>query len=279
MPLAGGSPLDAAKAIAVLAVNDIAARQLYDGDFAVRPLPVLAVPITAGTGSEVTQYSVLTDNEQQTKRSFATPDNFPKAAFLDARYTRSLPWTVTVNSAVDALSHAIEGYLAKRSTALSDALALQAMRAFGLVSASLARGELTLDEREQLLYASLLGGMVIAQTGTTAVHALGYPLTFFHQVPHGRANGLLLGEYLRFNMPAVPEKVEEVLAAVQLSDVDAFKALMHRLLPGDEVYTGEQIQEFARIAAQASNLANTPRCPGREDLEHLLQASLNIADK
>lgn len=274
--IGGGSPLDAAKAIAVLAVNAISARALYDGGFAAPPLPILAIPTTAGTGSEVTQYSILTDDERQTKRSFSGPDIFPKAAFLDARYTQSQSAHVAVNSAVDALSHAIEGYLSKRSTLVSDCLALEAIRAFGLARHSLAAGRLSLADREALLYVSLLGGVVIAQTATTAVHALGYSLTYFHNVPHGRANGLLLGEYLAFNAAAVPDKVSNILAALGLETIDELKALMTRLLPGEETYTEQEVREFAAIAGKAPNTANTPRQPSIDELQQILRASLPV---
>lgn len=274
--IGGGSPLDAAKAIAVLAVNNITARELYDGGFAVQPLPLIAIPITAGTGSEVTPYSILTDDERQTKRSFSHPGIFPKAAFLDARYTQTQSWEVTVNSAVDALSHAVEGYLSKKSTAASDCLALEAIRAFGSVQATLLAGELQLAQREILLYASLLGGMVIAQTATTAVHALGYSLTYFYNVPHGRANGLLMGEYLRFNQTAVPGKISNVLQQLGLKTVDEFKAVMTQLLPSSEVYSEQEIIEFAGIAVKAPNTANTPRQPDITELQQLLRSSLPV---
>lgn len=274
--IGGGSPLDAAKAIAVLAVNNITARNLYEGTFAVQPLPIIAIPITAGTGSEVTPYSILTDDERQTKRSFAHPDIFPKTAFLDARYTETQSRELTVNSAVDALSHAIEGYLSRRSTPASDCLALEAIHAFGTVRQALATGDLQLAHRETLLYVSLLGGMVIAQTATTAVHALGYSLTYFHGVPHGRANGLLLGEYLKFNETVVPEKISKVLRALDLKSPAEFKDLMTELLPNAEVYTEQEIAEFAGIASKAPNTANTPRQPDLGELQQLLRTSLSV---
>jgi alcohol dehydrogenase class IV len=274
--IGGGSPLDAAKAIAALAVNNIAARDLYDGGFAMQPLPLIAVPITAGTGSEVTPYSILTDDERQTKRSFAHPGIFPKIAFLDARYTQTQSWEVTVNSAVDALSHAVEGYLSRKSTSVTDCLALEAIRTFGSVQAALLSGELQYEHREKLLYASLLGGMVIAQTATTAVHALGYSLTYFCDVPHGRANGLLMGEYLRFNETAVPEKISNVLQQLSLTSIDEFKTVMTRLLPSSEVYSEQEIIEFAGIAGKSPNTANTPRQPDINELQQLLRSSLPV---
>ena len=276
--IGGGSPLDAAKAIASLATNELSAKELLSTPLRVKPLPILAIPLTAGTGSEVTQYSVLTDGSQETKRSFADPGIFPRAAFLDPRYGQSQSRDVTVNTVIDALSHSVEGYLSTRCTPLSDALALEAIRHFAAAKSALVRGEFTLGDREQLLYASMLGGMVIAQTGTTAVHAMGYPLTYFHQVPHGRANGLLLGEYLRFNQPAVPERVERVLAAAGEPSVDSFKTLMTRLLADGKTYTRAELKRFAATTVNAKNMLVTPRQPDVEQLEQLFLASLPLAE-
>lgn len=274
--IGGGSPLDAAKAIAVLAVNEIAAIQLYDGNFKTDPLPILAVPITAGTGSEVTQYSILTDAERKTKRSFAQPSLFAKAAFLDARYTGSLSRDVTIDTAVDALSHCIEGYLSRRATAVSDSLALEAIRRFGMVRQALTGNEISLATRETLLYVSLLGGMVIAQTGTTVVHALGYSLTYFHQVPHGRANGMLMGEYLRFNMAAAKDKIHWVLEGLQMKSVDEFKHWLDELFPGKVNLSDPELEEFALLAGKTTNVANTPRQPSHAELKQLLRDSLPV---
>ncbi len=274
--IGGGSPLDAAKAIATLAVNDVAALELFGGKLKNEALPIIAIPLTAGTGSEVTPYSVLTDASQETKRSFSGDGIFPKAAFLDARYSQSQSRDVTVNTVIDALSHSVEGYLSNRATALSDSLALEAIRHFAAAKQALKTGTFSLADRESLLYASMLGGMVIAQTGTTAVHAMGYSLTYFHQVPHGRANGLLLGEYLRFNEPAVPEKIANVLQAAAVANIDEFKALMSELLCNDETYTAEEMKAFAAQAGKAKNIANTPRQPNVSELEKIFTASLQV---
>jgi alcohol dehydrogenase class IV len=276
--IGGGSPMDAAKAVAALAVNDFAACGLYEGKFAVQPLPVLAVPITAGTGSEVTPYSVLVDTERQTKRNFAHPGIFPKAAFLDACYTNSLPWQVTVNTAADALSHALEGYVSKKANMMSDSLALESMRYFSRTVPALTGRSLVLQDREQLLYASLLGGMVVAQTGTTMVHSLGYSLTVIRGIPHGRANGLLLAEYLRFIQPAVPAKVDSILQALGLRTVDECKALFRELLGAPEALTAKEVEEFSFSAIQTANIANTARKPSQDDLKQVLKDSFPVQE-
>lgn len=274
--IGGGSPLDAAKAIAVLAVNDIGGGQLFAGGFAAAPLPIVAVPLTAGTGSEITPYSILIDHERRTKRSFSDPAIFPRVAFLDARYTQTQSRALTVNAAADALSHSLEGYLSNRATPLSDSLAVSGMRAFGSARSALATGSLGLAEREELMYASLLGGIVISHTGTTSVHALGYSLTYFRDVPHGRANGLLLAEYLRQHETVAPERVKIILQALGVGSADEFKAAMSQLLAGDETYTGVEVAEFAAIASQAANLSNNLRRPSAAELEQLLRASLSV---
>lgn len=117
--IGGGSPLDAAKAIAVLAVNDVEPLTLYTDGWSNKALPIAAVPTTAGTGSEVTQYAVLTIDEEETKKGLRGPDLFPTKAFLDPKYTQSLPLDVTVDTAVDALSHLVEGYLSNRASPMS----------------------------------------------------------------------------------------------------------------------------------------------------------------
>jgi len=195
--IGGGSPMDAAKAIAVLAANDVDDTLLFSGPYLKPVLPIVAVPTTAGTGSEVTQYSILTDNRLQTKSSIANEVIFPKIAFLDASYTQHLPFSVTVNTAIDALSHAIEGTLSTKSNSISNLLAAESIAIIGKCLPRLT-GEVSFAVREQLLYASMLAGIVIAHTGTTALHSMGYSLTYFHEIDHGRANGLLMYEYLKF---------------------------------------------------------------------------------
>lgn len=272
--IGGGSPLDAAKAIAVLATNDMPAIKLYDGNFAAPPLPLLAIPITAGTGSEVTPYSILTDADRETKRSFSAPSLFPRAAFLDPRYTYSLSHKVTVDTAVDAMSHNLEGYLSRRSTPASDALALEALGRFGSALDSLHSGCVTAADRALLLYVSLLGGMVISQTGTTVVHSLGYSLTYFKGVPHGQANGLLLGSYLEFVEPAAPGKVRAVLQALRLASVAEFQDRMRSLFPVAPALTDAELDHYARLAAKTANIGYTARQPVHEDLKWLLRDSL-----
>jgi alcohol dehydrogenase class IV len=275
--IGGGSPLDAAKVMAVLAVNDTHPLDLYKEGWKVPALPMVAIPTTAGTGSEVTQYAVLTIKEEETKKGLGGPDLFPKVAYLDPKYTESLPLDVTIDTAVDALSHLVEGYLSGRATSASDLVALQGIALWGTTISALRRGEVNQVVRTALLLASSLGGITIAQTGTTLVHALGYPLTYFHDYPHGRANGILMTEYLRYTQTVAPERVATVLELLDLASIDAFGELMDSLFSqyvGKLVLNSEQIQLYASRATLTKNIANSLGKPSLDQLTKILEDSI-----
>lgn len=275
--IGGGSPLDAAKVMAVLAVNDAHPLDLYKQAWNVPALPIVAIPTTAGTGSEVTQYAVLTIEEEETKKGLSGPDLFPKVAYLDPKYTETLPLDVTIDTAVDALSHLIEGYLSGRATAASDLVALQGLSLWGTTIGALRIGELDPAVRSALLLASSLGGITIAQTGTTLVHALGYPLTYFHDYPHGRANGILMTEYLRYTQGIAPERVDTILQLLDLVSLDAFAELMDGLFGqyvGKLVLSPEQIKRYVSRAALTKNIANSLGNPSTLELTKILETSI-----
>lgn len=272
--IGGGSPMDAGKAIALLAVQDIDEESLFSGEFENKVLPMVLVPTTAGTGSEVTPYSVLTNEKAQTKMSIASDLLFPKVAFLDSKYMDDLPLITTINTAIDALSHAVEGMLSIKASTFSNVLAMESIRMImncvpDMIQA-LTETERLIDsaKREELLQASFIAGMVIAQTGTTAVHAMGYPLTYFKDIDHGRANGLLLGEYLRFVEKEQPDLVRRILGAMNLSEVEQFKALINRLLGEKEEISSEEIDHFSQTI-QKKKLATSVVKPNEEDIKEM----------
>ena len=271
--IGGGSPLDAAKAVAVLAVNKMDALELFNNSFEVEPLPVIAVPTTAGTGSEVTPYCILTRNDIQTKMSFGNEYTFPKVAFMDAKYTGTLSYEVTVNTAVDALSHAVEGYLSKRSTPMSDIFAVEAIGIFGACIRSLMNNDITTHVREKLLYMAMLGGMVIAHTGTTIVHGMGYSLTYFKDIPHGKANGLLMKEYLRFNYSHAREKTDKILQLLNISDIDDFGSIMGKLLKDRLDLKEDEMELYAVLAMKQRSTGFNIREVRKEDLVEIYRDS------
>lgn len=272
--IGGGSPLDASKAIAVLASNDIEPKELFGNKFRYTPLPVIAVPTTAGTGSEITPYSILTRNDLQTKMSFGNEATFPKIAFMDYRYTESLPRDVTVNTAVDALSHAVEGYLCRRSTPVSDIFAVEAIKTFGECLPALMNGQIGPDTREKLLYAAMLGGMVISHTGTTIVHGMGYNLTYFKGLPHGKANGLLMKEYFKFNYDLVKDKIDIILHLLNIKDFVEFGNIMDILMEDRLKLSREEIDRFSSITMQQRSTLNNIREVNKSDIEGIFEKAL-----
>jgi alcohol dehydrogenase class IV len=268
--LGGGSPMDAAKAAAALALTKVEKAGVF-GARLTEALPVAAVPTTAGTGSEVTQYAILTNDAAGTKTSVAAPALFPRFAFLDARYTAGLNRNITVNTAIDALSHAVEGMLSVRASALSDALARESIAAIaGCLPVLEAAGTIDMDTRRKLLYASTLAGMVIANTGTTAVHAMGYLLTYNKNIDHGRANGLLFTHFLKFieEKEKIPgsRRIPAILSALGMQNLDELGRSLDKLLGTREKCIPAELEQYAETAIKAKNISNCVIRADREDL-------------
>jgi len=270
--IGGGSPLDAAKAIAILAVNDIDDDALFSGIYEIKPLPVAAIPTTAGTGSEVTPYSILTYNKITNKKSIGSDAIFPALAFLDPVYTATLSTDTTVNTAVDALSHAIEGYLSARATEVIKPYAMESIRLIGECIPELKKDKVKENVREKLLYASMLAGIVIAHTATTAVHAMGYPLTYHRNIDHGRANGLVLFHYLKFLEPSI-EKVKHIIDAIGMKNLDELGETLDQLLGEKEILSEKEIMEFTRTAMTSKNILNTLPQPEEKDIVKIFENS------
>lgn len=262
--IGGGSPLDATKAIAVYAVNDMDMYEIFEGNFKNKPLPMAAIPTTAGTGSETTPYSILTLHKINNKQSFSHPDVFYKVAFLDGRYTVKLPLQVARNTAIDAMSHLLEGFTDKKSSPGSDYIALEGLRIIGQYADNLRMGDFTIDVCTRLLWAASLGGIVISQTGTTIVHSMGYALTYYKDVPHGMANGLLLGEYMERTNEVMPEKVKPAMDALGMS-MEEFKAFLKECLPCEVSFTEEELIKWSEVSIKAKNVPVCPFEVTRED--------------
>jgi alcohol dehydrogenase class IV len=274
----GGSPMDLGKAAAAIAVNSLSAGTLFTTPFD-NALPLAAVPTTAGTGSEVTRYAILTNDAAQSKSSLSSPLLFPRVAFLDPRYLLSLSRNTLVNTALDALSHAVEGMLGTRAFAFTDALAKSGISAFAECLPALQSGSIgDPATREKLLFAATLDGMVIANTGTIVVHAMGYSLTYFKHIDHGRANGLLLGAYLRVvrrkEAAAGTNRIGEILDALRMKNLDEFDAAIDGLLGERERCTAAEIEQYAEKAIHATHVANSAIRPDKADLLETLTMSL-----
>ena len=274
--IGGGSPMDAGKAIALLAAQDIEPSALFSGKYENKVLPIVAVPTTAGTGSEVTQYSILTNDAMQTKTSIASNYIFPTIAFLDARYMEMLSAETLINTAVDALSHAVEGILSVRSSFISDALARESIKRIVDALKSISKGDsVTFEMRESLLYASFMAGMVIAQTGTTVVHAMGYALTYFKNIDHGKANGLLLGSYLKVVETQNMALAQKVLKAMSFETVEEMDDLILPLIGEGVPLNEDEVEHYAQKVLKTSNVLNCIVKPVKEDVISMYNISLN----
>ena len=272
--LGGGSPLDAAKAVAVLTHNKLEGEDIFSGKYSETILPNIAIPTTAGTGSEVTPYAIITDHQKKRKRNLNCPETFPNYALMDPRYTSSLDKQGTINTGIDALSHLLEAYLSTRSTPFSDAIAERGIGILGEVLPHLG-GVLKYENREKLLYASMLGGVVIAQCGTTAMHAMGYALTTYKGMDHGRANGLLMAEYLSFVASEQGEKVDRIYDLLDCGGSDKFRRHLQVLFGKPEEITSEEIEFFADKAIDEGNIKSTLPEPVLKDLITIYGKSLS----
>lgn len=210
----GGSSLDVAKIIAVLShpQQTQCLNELYGIDQVEGPrLPLILIPTTAGTGSEVTPISIVTTGET-TKTGIVSPLLFADIAILDASFTRGLPKHITAATGIDAMVHAIEAYTSKiKKNPYSDMLSKQALK---LLNNNLTRvlddGD-DLEARQNMLVGSMLAGQAFANAPVGAVHALAYPLGGHVHLSHGHSNAIVLTEVLKFNAPAAKQKYAELM--------------------------------------------------------------------
>jgi alcohol dehydrogenase class IV len=291
VPVGGGSPIDAAKAIALAAVNPQRGRDLdYRHDFACPALPIVAVPTTAGTGAETNAFAVVTDPATRRKFYAGHASSLPAAAILDPDLTVGLPPGTTAATGMDALTHALESCMSSRANPWSDGIALQVVR---MIAAYLPRAVADGADREarsQMLLAAHLAGIGMATTGLGICHAIAHSLGGRFDIAHGVALTMVLPEVLRFNRPACAERLAAVAFAFGAGNtarstgwnaaaaIDAVTALsgrvgMTRRLPDFGVTAGD----FDLIAADALDdevLANTPRPPTGADIRAILADAL-----
>ena len=268
--IGGGSALDAAKAVAAFAANPaIAPMDLFDVSALQNdPLPVLAIPTTAGTGSEVNVYSVLTldDDQGLRKKTFKDPRSWPKAAFLDPAYTASLPRTVTISTALDAFHHALESYLSPKTTVVSELFALYAAKQIWEVLTQYP-DTFTEDLRAALQNAACAAGIAISVTGTGFPHPLGYSLSLMDGIPHGAACAAFAEDYLTYNekSPAGKERLESFYAALGTTG-KVMKTFLPALADVHLTFTEEEIAQRLAPVVTAGNYQNSPYVLSREEM-------------
>lgn len=207
----GGSSMDTAKLIALLACSGERLADVYGVEQAKGPrLPLVLIPTTAGTGSEVTAVAIITTGET-TKSGIVSPILLPDIALLDATLTTGLPGHVTAATGIDAMVHAIEAYTSvHKKNPYSDILAREALKLMSEnIEVAVAQGD-NLDARQNMLLGACLAGQAFANAPVAAVHALAYPLGGHFHIPHGLSNSLVLPEVLKFNADAASREYAEL---------------------------------------------------------------------
>lgn len=270
--IGGGSPLDAAKAIAIAAANDLSEDELYQLDLHEKSFPIVAIPTTHGTGSEVTQYSVLTHSKTKKKAGFGSDLNFPQLAIIDPRYMTSLSPKVSLHTALDALSHLLEGLY---SLSRNEHLYPMIYRGIRLIVDNLSlclREPKHLPARQALALASLYGGITIAHTGTTLQHAIGYPFTSAFDIPHGLANAMFMNVMMEFNQPNIEGIINQLFEAIKMSKEEFYHWLESFPIQIKVEISDDEEERWIDEILGARNIAASPRVPTYEELRTLIHS-------
>lgn len=212
--LGGGSAMDAAKGIGCLLANPGPLAAYEHESPALAGPPVIAIPTTAGTGSEVTRVSVLTDTTNKRKMVLAGPTLVPTVAILDPDMTASMPPHVAAATGMDALTHAVEAYVSKLASPLSDTLALAAISGIGTHLATAVLAPDNLEARSAMLLAQMQAGQAFNTASVGLVHAMSRPMGAHCGVPHGAANAMLLPLVMAYNRPVCPERMVRIAEAL-----------------------------------------------------------------
>ena len=279
--IGGGSPLDAAKAIAAFATNQgIEPMDIYNEEKRTKPsLPIIAIPTTAGTGSEVNPYSVLTLPEGDKKKTFKCANSWPRTAFVDPLYTDSLPYATTISTALDAFAHALESYLSPKSSAFSEAAALFAAEKLWDVLSQYP-DEFTPEMRDDLSVAATAAGMAISVTGTGFPHPMGYSLTMLDGVPHGRACAAFAGEYIDYNEKTEVGKARIARFAAAIGATPkVIKTYLPALAAVELSFTDEEIEQRVSLIEKAGNYVNSPYILTKTEMRDIYRKLFNKTKK
>ena len=270
--IGGGSPMDAAKAIAVFIKNPNVTKDNIFSKGQLESIPVIAVATTSGTGSEVTQYSIVTSKKEETKKNLGQ-SVFPKIAFLDSKYTFDLPYDITVNTSIDAFTHLVEGYLNTNSSYMSDLYGEKGFELFKLCFNKLIKKELDNEFRDKVMLASSLAGIQIAQNGTSLPHGMGYPLTYFKGLPHGLANGVLTLAYLKSFKDQT--KIQRMLNILGLKDLNELGLILEKLINVKLDISLEEIEAYSKeFISNKAKLKNHTEAVSFEDIVAIYRDSL-----
>lgn len=271
--IGGGSALDASKAIAIFASNEsLAPIDIYKRVYDNPPISVALIGTTAGTGSEVTGVSVMTNDETGYKKSISGPDCYAKVSFCDPKYTASMPYGATVSTALDAFAHAVEGYFTQKCEGVVRAYAEKCIPEIYKCLVALSESDKVDNAlREPLYYGSIYAGLVINTTGTAFPHPLGYVLTENFGISHGTACGAFFSYFIDRCKEYSPEKAAEFIKMTD--DIENVKAVIASLTDiGNVSISPEEAHAFSERWANATpkNFISSPGGLTREEAEKML---------
>ena len=289
--IGGGSSMDTSKAIGIIAANpEFADVRSLEGvaDTKNPSVPIIAVPTTAGTAAEVTINYVITDAEKNRKMVCVDPHDIPVVAVVDPDMMSSMPRGLTAATGMDALTHAIEGYITKAAWELSDMFHLKAIE---IIARSL-RGavENTPEGREGMALGQYVAGMGFSNVGLGIVHSMAHPMGALYDTPHGVANAIILPTVMEYNAPATGEKYREIARAMGVDGVDNMTQEEYRRaavdavrklsqdvgIPADlkEIVRPEDVPFLAQSAYDDACRPGNPRDTSVEELTALYQSLL-----
>ena len=293
----GGSPIDTAKAMAILAHGRLTGAGSHMRDFKVpvaadaAGLPIIAIPTTAGTGSEATRFTVITDTERGEKMLIAGMGALPLAAIVDYELTFTVPKRITADTGVDSLTHALEAYVSRRANPYSDTQALAAMRLIGANLRTAYAEPQNPAAREAMMLGAMQAGIAFTNSSVALVHGMSRPIGARFHVPHGLSNAMLLPTITRFGLQSALSRYAEAARAIgfatrEQSDDDAAEALAVGLASLNRELDVPTPSEFgiskadwdaslptmAEQAIASGSPANNPRTPNAEEVIALYQA-------
>ena len=284
--LGGGSPIDSAKAISILGKYGGQMRDYKFPRLVTEPgLPIIAIPTTAGTGSEATRVTVITDDTNDEKMLCVGIGFMPTVALVDYELTLSVPARTTADTGIDALTHALEAYVSKKANAFSD---IQAVAAMKLLAPNLRRvfdNSQDREAREAMMLGSTLAGVAFSNASVALVHGMSRPIGAFYHVPHGLSNAMLLPAVTEYSIPAAEHRYADAaramgIAQVSDSDASANQRLMAELyainreleVPTPAEFGISRSQFFDNLSIKADQAlasgspANNPRVPSADDI-------------
>lgn len=254
--IGGGSPLDAAKAIAVFGAHPYMSPSDIFGIPQENALPIVLVGTTAGTASEITRFSILTDDKTGEKCGWGAQYSYATVSFGDYRYTESLPFGFTVTTALDSFSHAVEGYFSKKADELSDIMSIETLKLLlpVLEEMSVRNGTVSRQQREKLYTASIYAGFPLNRCGTIFCHRMGYYMTETRQMSHGNACALFQPELLAHAQKHAQEKCDRLYKALGRSNDQVLDTLRLLTVTDFEPLRDDEIEVLLNKWRTAENM-------------------------